>query len=184
MTQNFSQLNWLPAIGDPTFIGWFITIAYLIATLFTTRVYLVAHKLFQPSCVKQQKYFWLFLTCSLLFLGINKQLDLQSILTVMGRYYAKKQHWYQYRREIQKDFIILLSVIMSLSALILISYFRNILIENSLAIMGSIFLLAFIILRASTFYHLIYFQDIKINALLELSGVFLIAYCAISIKYK
>ncbi len=142
--QNSSELNWTPAIGDPTLIGWFITIAYFISALFTARVYLAAHNLFIPSLIKKQQFFWLLLTCTLLFLGINKQLDLHNLFTAMGRYYAKKQDWYQQRRAIQKEFIIVLGTTISVSALIMIVYMKSILIENSLAIIGYIFLLIFI----------------------------------------
>jgi hypothetical protein len=181
--QNISQLNWSPVIGDPTFIGWFITISYFIAALFAARLYLKSHTLFRPAVIKQQKYFWLLLTCILLFLGLNKQLDLQNLITAIGRYYAKKQDWYQYRREIQKEFIIILGTIIIFSTLLILTYMKNILIENSLAIIGTVFLLFFIILRASTFYHLSFFPDSKsFNGLLELFGIFLIGYCAISAK--
>src|SRR5690349_1833450 len=47
---------------------------------------------------------WLF-ALALVALGINKQLDLQTALTEIGRIMAREEGWYGKRRAVQAEFI-------------------------------------------------------------------------------
>ena len=49
---------------------------------------------------------WNALAVGLLLLGINKQLDLQTALTELGKILAARQGWYEHRQRVQIDFII------------------------------------------------------------------------------
>ena len=85
--------DWHFGIGDPTPIGWFTVFAYLAATIACARVWAVdrqADRIRQPA----SPVFWMVLTILLLFLGINKQLDLQTLLNDVGRRMAKADGWY------------------------------------------------------------------------------------------
>ena len=53
---------------------------------------------------------WFGLSILLLVLGINKQLDLQTLLTALGREIAQENGLYESRREIQLIFVILFAL--------------------------------------------------------------------------
>lgn len=74
--------------GDPTPVGWMITVAYLLVAW---------------TCVRTRgaRGFWITLAVVLVVLGVNKQLDLQTALTGAARDVAKEQGWYAERRGVQ-----------------------------------------------------------------------------------
>src|SRR4051812_28194527 len=75
--------RWRPGIGDPTFIGWFTVFAYLGAA------YLCWRAAANSLTGQKVRLFWIALAGTLLALGINKQLDLQTELTFIGKDFAK-----------------------------------------------------------------------------------------------
>ena len=98
--------GWSPGIGDPTVMGWVAVAAYLSAAAFAgvagTRA------AFPISSRRRERLFWLSLFLVLSFLAINKQLDLQSFLTALGRCLSRTQGWYDNRRDVQQDFVLAL----------------------------------------------------------------------------
>ena len=180
--------HWQPGIGDPSIIGW-VTVGACFITAF-----LCCLCLFQRTTSRQQflqnlhnYWLWGLLAVILLLLGLNKQLDLQSWLTEIGRDIAQKNGWYNQRRNVQIQFIVLLGInlLLLLVAIAWLTWktFRNQpsqIIANSLALGGLTFLICFVLLRAASFHHIDRFISadiigIKMNWLLELSGIFLIA---------
>ena len=89
--------DWHFGIGDPTPIGWFTVFAYLAATLACGRVWLADRRAVRRGS-PGSPIFWMVLTVLLLLLGINKQLDLQTLLNDVGRRMAKAEGWYDVRR--------------------------------------------------------------------------------------
>ena len=65
--------NWKPGIGDPTIGGWITVVLYLLA--------MISCWMTARSGIKEQRI-WTAISILFLGLGINKQLDLQSALTV------------------------------------------------------------------------------------------------------
>ncbi|WP_131655679.1 hypothetical protein [Methylocucumis oryzae] len=113
----------------------------------------------------------------MLALGINKQMDLQSLLTAVARYFAKEQGWYEQRRQFQLLFIKSVLASATLTIVFLIWYMRDALKNNALAICGICFLAAFIAIRASSFHHVDIFinttvLNVRFNWIMELSGIF------------
>jgi len=145
---------WHPGIGDPTILGWVTTVVYLLAVICTYKQ-MVASKVGGGDA-----RFWLILTITLILLGINKQLDLQTWLTEVVRTDAQAQGWYAARRLVQAAFVIFLglSMLVALGSLYLLS-------ENSrwrrykLVWIGMLLLCMFVLMRAATFHHV----DIYIN---------------------
>src|SRR5215213_2059448 len=84
--------RWRLGIGDPTVIGWFTVLAYFAAALLCWRA---AKKGLHTAKVR---WFWTALAALLIFLGINKQLDLQTAFTFMAKDFAKATGWYENRR--------------------------------------------------------------------------------------
>ncbi len=181
--------HWQPGIGDPTFMGWFTVVAYFITALLCLISALPHRLVFPLQRVSQIRWLWGFFAILLLLLGINKQLDLQSLVTVVGKELALSQGWYQQRRMVQTQFIVAIVI----AALLLVSVIgRAIYAERQtyrLALLGLMFLSCFIVIRASSFHHidaLIGWQvvGLRMNWILEIGGIACIAIAAIRTIFK
>jgi hypothetical protein len=91
--------SWSPGIGDPTVAGWATTFLYFATVV---QIWRVMRRI--DSASFEYTVWWLLLVC-MFALGVNKQLDLQTALTEIGRIVAHKQGWYDDRQEVQKMFI-------------------------------------------------------------------------------
>jgi len=103
--------GWRPGIGDPTFLGWFTVFAYFAAAVpcFLTFRHELAFQrdpLTARSAPFLRPHLWLGLSILLVLLGFNKQLDLQSAITSIGRGIARSGGWYEHRRTLQALFIL------------------------------------------------------------------------------
>jgi len=174
-------IQWRPAVGDPSFIGWFTVAAYFLVSTLAFKICASSSKLFLIINERKQKLFWLIVAVIILFLGINKQLDFQSLITEVGRYYAKENGWYEIRREIQFWGIISLLLFSLTTLTVFIFKMGSIIKSNWLAIFGMTLLLSFVLIRAAAFYHVTVFNNQQFNGLLELSGICCIGLAAIRI---
>ena len=189
MNDLFTTIKWQASIGDPTLMGWLTVVAYFITALIALRIYLSSQQLFTEDVVTKQKLFWLVIALTMIFLGINKQLDLQSLFTAIGKYYAYRDGWYQHRRGIQVAVIAGIIVSMFMVMLLFMYHVKTILKSNWLAIVGLFFLLMFVIIRATSFHQIdilinTYIYGIRMNWILELSGITAIALSALSINHN
>lgn len=165
--------RWSPQIGDPDLAGWLVTLAYLGAALLAFLVWRRA------NVGRRERLFWLMILGLILFLGLNKQLDLQSALTATGRCIAKFQGWYAERRAFQRHFIEALFAgalaVMALGLWMMRRHMRR----NSPAMIGLAILAAYVAERAGGFTHLDALVSQKAlsatgNFLFEISGLLLI----------
>lgn len=170
--------RWHPGIGDPTVIGWVTVVAYGAAAL-------LCYSCKKRYAKTQQGQFWWAMTLVMLALGFNKQLDLQTWLTEIGRDAAFEYGWYERRRLVQLMFIAGLIV----SALLM----REWLVQRVAVLgkyarrasVGIVLLALFIVVRATSFHHvdiLLGFsvEDLSVNEVLELSGIGVIVWAAAS----
>ncbi|TGD67623.1 hypothetical protein EYC08_02905 [Tabrizicola sp. WMC-M-20] len=166
--------RWSPTIGDPTFWGWFTVAAYVACAVLALRVVIR-----RRGGSARAQVFWTLLCLAMAFLAVNKQLDLQSLLTATGRCIAQLQGWYEDRRAFQR------TVILALLALILIVlaaslyYMRRDLPRNGLALLGLIVVAGFVAFRAVGFHHFneiinLRVRDIRFNVIFELTGLVMI----------
>ncbi len=167
--------SWKPGIGDPTMIGWLTVICYFLTAI-------LCFKCGQKN--NKTNLIWWGLAFILILLGINKQLDLQSWLTIMGKKMAIEQGWYEKRRLVQKDFIIGLIAISCASLMFIMQWMGTKIKQFILPLLGIIFLLGFIIIRATSFHHVDQLLGwelvgIRVNWLLELGGIGCLAIAAI-----
>ena len=165
--------RWSPQIGDPTVAGWGTVVAYAVCAVLGFMALMRA----QDS---RERIFWGLVTLAMLSLGVNKQLDLQSMLTAAGRCLSQLQGWYEERRVFQRNFIIGLLMVAGLFLALVLWLMRGCLRRNGLALLGLAFVTAFVAVRAVGFHHfdvLINSRllDIRYNVLFELSGLVLIA---------
>ena len=164
--------DWSPKIGDPTVIGWITVACYFAAGALAA---LVFNRKFG-----RQRMFWLGLSALLLALAINKQLDLQSALTAAGRCIAKVQGWYHERQSVQIKFIFSIIGTGLIATILIFWAMRRELSDVWLALLGFIFLVGFVAIRAAGFHHVDHFIGIKIgnvhvNWAIELGGIAMIS---------
>ena len=90
----------------------------------------------------------------LVFLGVNKQLDFQTLLIVIGRAAACTEGWYDDRRIVQKLFVGALAL--ALMGLVSWAMFRHVffLRNHRLAAIGLGLVLIYALLRAAEIDHL------------------------------
>ena len=183
MNELLAEINWRPAIGDPDPLGWTITVAYLAAGCFCVSAGRHANK---QSGRGNIPWFWYGLAVMMFGLGLNKQLDLQVLLTQIGREVAKQGGWLQYRRLVQAVFVIAAAGI-GVTFLVVANYLvRDHWREYGLAFCGAVMLVAFIVFRASYLNNVTRLMDrvpgmiTWVNAGLELGGAFLVGLGALS----
>lgn len=168
--------GWHPGIGDPTVMGWLTVVAYLGATYSCYRAFR-ASRLSGPDEERApMRALWLGLTVLMGFLAINKQLDLQSLMTEVGRNLAHEQGWYERRGEVQRAFIGTIGLLAVVCSVFLLRLARGPLARARLALVGACGLLAFIVIRAASFHHVdILLKDtifgIRVNWALELGAI-------------
>jgi hypothetical protein len=170
-----AQLNWRPTIGDPTWVGWVTVLAYAVAAALAGRAALVR----SPGEPDTERVIWLVITAALVFLGINKQLDLQTLFMEAGRSIAQSQGWYEHRRLFQMWFVVGITSAAVLFVGCFIFHFRAFWTSHRLLVAGLGSLIAFVVLRAVSFHHFDVFLHttilgIRLHRLLELSGVLLV----------
>jgi hypothetical protein len=176
------QFHWRPEIGDPSLMGWMTTAAYAFATYTSLAAARRAGR--APGLPLGSRAIWFMVMTLMAFLCLNKQLDLQSLLTEAGRILSYKLGIYEQRREFQKWFMICLLAVSSLGALSTLIFFRGFWKQHLLLLAGLVMVIAYITLRAATFQHLDLLIDRHLEnpmtgGLLETGGIALILLAAL-----
>jgi hypothetical protein len=96
---------------------------------------------------------WRRLALLILLLGINQQLDLQTLLIQGGRALAEAEGWYAYRRLVQSTFFGLFAFGFLLLASLAAWRSRAFLNRHRLVTLGLAILIGFILIRAADFNH-------------------------------
>jgi hypothetical protein len=176
--------SWRPGIGDPTVLGWLTVAVYLFAAVACGwAAWRDGGRRARPVV------FWLVLAILLTLLGINKQLDLQSLLTVVARRLLSQQGLYQARRTYQVAFIGCVAIL-SLGALVAFLWFsRHELRSRWLALVGMVFILGFVVIRAASFHHVdallaSELGGLKWNWIFEIGGVLVVCVAASRAVWK
>jgi hypothetical protein len=179
--------RWQPSIGDPTLMGWVTVVAYATAAVLAFRSARVEARgaARERNTAHEQKTlarFWGGLALLLLLLGVNKQLDLQTLFTQVARDAALAQGWYDDRRRFQVLFIAAVGLLGLLGTLGLAFALRKIAARIWLALLGIGFLVSFVLIRAASFHHvdlLLRAGPVRLNWVFELTGIGLIALAAV-----
>ena len=169
--------GWEPGIGDPTVYGWATVAAYALGA---ACCWLAAQRA-PPG----EKRFWQVIAVLMAFLCVNKQLDLQTLLTDFARAQAKAQGWYDNRREYQVGFILVLGLAALAGLLILLTHSVRGSVPMRGALGGLVLLIFFILVRASSFnkVDLLINQSIgglRANHVMELGGIALVTIFALA----
>jgi hypothetical protein len=169
--------GWRFELDNPTVLGWSVVGVYALAAVSCAIRALRA----PPS---EPRRIWRLLAAGLAFLGVNKQLNLQTMLIVVGRNLARAQGWTHQRRKVQLAF----AVVFTLAGMALLAWFlstqQDFFKRHRLALAGVAILIGFVLLRAATINHLDEFAHVHLADdswawILEITGSSLIAIEAI-----
>lgn len=172
--------GWTPTIGDPTIYGWVTVFAYGVAALLCWKA--------RPTGNHSEERAWAALSLLLAALAINKQLDLQTLLTDVGRTTAKAHGWYRDRRIVQAAFIAALIAAAVVGVIYLFRTYRDACLALRGALAGTVVLFAFVLVRASSFYKVDLLINsslagVRTNHVMELGGIVVVAGCALVRSY-
>lgn len=167
------EIRWEPTIGDPTFMGWFTVAAYAMAAILAAWVW-----------VRKREKVWLLVALGMAGLCVNKQLDLQSLLTAIGRVIAWHDGWFEQRRAYQKWIVLGVLAVSGLVGAWSVWRFNAFWRSHLLLAAGTLFLVTFIAVRAVSFHNFDAFlksdvAGMRMNWVLELGGIFMIGLAAV-----
>ncbi len=186
-------------IGDPTIAGWIIAASYLaVAALcaWAVRVTQIGAKMAavwtgperrqrdRAAAYLASLLFWALLVMLFVFLSLNKQIDLQTWLTDVGRRIAKAQGWHDQRAAIQTFFVVAVATGSLVTLSVLLYLTRELLPRHVLAFVGLVLLVCFLLVRAGSFHgvdHVLAWRllGIRMSWLLEFAGIFCVGQCAV-----
>lgn len=166
-------------INDPTDFAWFVVASYLVGA--------VAAFLAGRSSNGREARFWYATALLLMLLGINKELDLQSLLTEAARRLARETGWYEQRRQFQALFLAALGIGGLAGAALLAGWLRRSRRAVKAAAVGIVILLTFVFMRAASFHHLDEWVTVNVGFMrsgwwLELAGIVVIAMSALAFR--
>lgn len=180
---------WSPGIGDPTLWGWLIVAAYGAAAALAWRAWRLERRAMDAAGTPQERALrrpivWLGVCAVLLALGINKQLDLQTYITELGRRLALAQGWYERRRMVQAAFVAAVGVGGVAAGVAMLRWLGPARRRYLPVAIGLAMLLAFIVVRAASFHHIddalfrMPIVEAMVNRGLELGGIAFLGWCA------
>ncbi len=175
------HFNWSPRIGDPTPGGWLTVILYLVAAYAAWRV--VRYLRGAEADTRSEAIVWTIIAFLFLALGINKQLDLQSAFTELGRVLASAQGWYDRRGLMQAYFVGLVSGCALTTAIALLFLLRGAPAPALMALIGTGFVLTFVVVRAASFHYIDVLIGSRVlglrwNWILEIGGILIVLVAA------
>ena len=136
--------------GHLTALGWAMLALYLVTALLTFRAAFVANFASSPKMSRV----WICLGVILAVLGLNKQVDLQTLLIELGRHMALREHLFAYRLELYFIFFVvfILGIIALLATVILrfSTELRTFARRFPLALCGCGLISIYIVIRATS----------------------------------
>jgi hypothetical protein len=175
--------TWSPGIGDPTIVGWFTAFAYIGTAWVCHRVAAKTPTFLAEA--RRERTVWRALSVTMAVLGVNKQLDLQSAVTEIGRIIVRGEGLYDERRELQELFIgaVALAAVVAAVALLVLAWRTS--RQARTAILGAMLVFAFVVIRAASFHNIdrllgVEWLGLRFNWVAELSGIFIVLGAAFS----
>lgn len=165
--------NWTPGFGDRGLQAWLTVLMYLACGFLAVAVW---NRRTEPVL----RRFWALVAMLMLFLAVNKQLDLQTAFTETGRCLSFAEGWYAYRRLVQLLFILFLGAAVLLMLFLGAQMMRGYLASHWPALGGTALVGAYVLIRAISF-HVIDLAStrrvmgLSMNFILENAGLVLIA---------
>lgn len=142
--------GWRGAVAGADAADWLTVAAYLGTALLAGR----AAGRAWLNRRGRERAFWQITAALLCFLGVNELLDLQALLTDLGRAHAKAHGWYGEHRRVQYIFITALAGVAVAAGLAMLWLTRRSHAAVRLALAGLVFIGLFVLFRAASFHHL------------------------------
>jgi len=157
---------------DTASLAWIIVAAYGCGAL-------LALTAGRSVTAKRERTFWHIAAAVLLLLGLNKQLDIQMLLTDAARSFARDGGWYEQRRIVQGVFLLAMALGTAGAAVLLTLWLHGLARMAKVAATGLMLLMGFVLLRAAAFHHIDAWVTVNVAGLrsgwwLELAGIALI----------
>jgi hypothetical protein len=141
---------WTAEIGRPYTSSWVNTVLYACALVVVVKKW---RDLRHAQATSAEQRLWAFCFFVLLVLGINKQLNFQSLLIQLGRYFAQYGDWSEKRRLVQAWFAYTLSGLMGGTVLFILIATRRLWQGHALALIGLGILFIYVVIRATSICH-------------------------------
>lgn len=173
-------------VGDPSVLGWVTFVFYLVAAAACLVCAMYAKRIFSVENSRAHVVIWLGLAFFLTFLGINKQLDLQSWFTAVIKTIAWEQGWYEFGQRAQILFLGVFGLAGLVAMLALVWLVRHYWRRYLFIFFGLLFIFRFIFVRIATFYGIAlpelsqFTGGIRVNSALELAGSIVIILTALN----
>jgi hypothetical protein len=140
------------ALGDPTLGGWAVTLSYFVAAWLALSVARRIPTVLRES--RRERWVWFAIAVFCLLMGVNKQADLQTLLTSLGKAAAASGGWYEHRRLVQAAFVVLFAGVGLVTAILAFTFTFRTSRPALAAVLGVGLLLGFAALRAAEFHHI------------------------------
>lgn len=138
--------RWIGEIGDPGWSGWGIVALYIVAAALSLRAA-------AQAAGRDERMFWLIAAGFLALYAANKELDVQTIFTSLGRCASKAEGWHDRRWIVQLAVTAVLGVaaigVVALAALRL----RRLLARTGIAAAGLLLVAAYVVGRTAIINH-------------------------------
>ena len=171
--------NWQSILISPTLFGHLTAPLYLtVAALCWRNGRAAAPAGPGPTAffrARAQRRVWLALALMLLLLGISRQVDLETLITVFGRQTARRQGWYGARRGAQREGIALVLLGTTIAGAALAMLVRRAGAWAIFAVFDTAALCAFVAVRTASLHDIDAFLShrwgsVTINRLVEISA--------------
>ena len=151
------------------------TLPWLAVTGYLVAAFLCLRRLGDAGS-RRERLFWGLAGLAMLVLGINKQLDLQTMVTAWGRQLARADGWYAERRAVQKAFVLAMLAVAAAVAIGIGWLVRGLRPAVFVVAAGLCLLGLFVLVRAASFHHIdvamrLPMLGLKLHAVLELAGI-------------
>lgn len=171
--------RWTPGIGDPGVIGWLTVALYLLAAGACAVAALRA-----SSHRDGAGRYWAAMALAMLALGVNKQLDLQTLFTQLMRDDSLRHGWFAERRLLQLAFIVGVAAGGVVMALLAWRRLRMLHRNIRMAAWGVCLVFTYVLIRAASFHHVDRFINAAIfgarwNWVLEIGGIAIVIIAAL-----
>lgn len=168
--------EWQSSIAQADVADWVTVAASLLAAFMSVRA--AGDARFKSQ--ERDVLFWRITAVLLVLLGFNELLDTQTLLTSLGRAYAKANGWYGEHRWVQYSFVIVLGVAAVFAGIAMLWLTRSSHVSVRLALAGLGFIGVFALLRAASIHHLDDFlnggaPEFSWGSLQEMAGILLVA---------
>jgi hypothetical protein len=172
-----ASFNWIQSIRDPTLAGWLTAVLYLVCSLSCWKSGREAEV--GDGRGSNEHFAWRSISILFLALGINKQLNLLTALTTFGRAVAHLQGWYERRQPLQIVVIGVLAVSCMLVVVVLLIWMRRAPIPTWLALIGTMLIVTFVLIRAVSYHGVDRFlferiMSLRWNSVIEIGGIGLV----------